>query len=128
MTDQQIKLPEKQEEIFSNPQKILICAPSNAAIDQILRLILNKGLLNEEGGKSFPSIVRVGPNFHSDLVAVSLEQMVATETQGDSNQANENQIRNNVNSLLEESNFLDFKTDQDHLWNLVCCRFELNYQ
>lgn len=73
MTDKMIKLPEKKEEIFANPKKILICAPSNAAIDQIVRLVINKGLFNEEGGKFSPSIVRVGPNFHKDLKAVSLE-------------------------------------------------------
>ena len=39
-TDQVKLVPEKVSQIGNRPQKILICAPSNCAIDQIMRLLV----------------------------------------------------------------------------------------
>ena len=49
------------------PDKILICAPSNAAIDEIVRKILEKGLYNKDGQRLDPYLVRIGPNFNEAL-------------------------------------------------------------
>ncbi|KAH8738688.1 SEN1 protein [Cryptosporidium ryanae] len=61
------------------PRKLLICAPSNAAIDAIVRkLIYNQntgegGILDSAGNYYSPTLVRAGPNFHPDLNEHSLE-------------------------------------------------------
>ena len=39
----------------------MVCAPSNAAIDEIILRILDNGLLNFEGNKVIPNLLRIGP-------------------------------------------------------------------
>ena len=56
-------------------QKILICAPSNAAVDEIV-LRLKKGVCNKEGNIFNPSIVRVG---RSDAVNASIKEFTLEE-------------------------------------------------
>lgn len=34
------------------PNKILVCGPSNASVDEIIRKILDEGLLDENGQRS----------------------------------------------------------------------------
>ena len=41
-------------------QKILVCAPSNAAVDHITKRLVKEGLISEEGKNIFPKILRVG--------------------------------------------------------------------
>jgi senataxin len=41
-------------------KKILICAPSNAAIDEIIVRILKGGIINENGGSERVEILRLG--------------------------------------------------------------------
>ena len=94
-----IALPRYEPNYYVKPQKILICAPSNAAIDQIIRLVLEKGILNNEGLKSQPSLVRIGPNYHESLKEVSLEHLVATEMGTDPNKVFA-EVRNMVNGLI----------------------------
>lgn len=56
-------------------QKILICAPSNAAVDEIV-LRLKSGIFNRDGGKFQPSIVRVG---RSDAVNAAIRDLTLEE-------------------------------------------------
>ena len=58
----------------------MICAPSNAAIDEIVKKIIEKGLLNEKGEKVSPFLVRVGPNFNETLEEYSFDNIIARET------------------------------------------------
>lgn len=37
-------LPEMKEEVSTKPAKILICTPSNNAIDEIIRKMIEKGI------------------------------------------------------------------------------------
>ena len=39
----------------------MVCAPSNAAIDEIISRILKEGIFNENGEMIHPNIIRVGP-------------------------------------------------------------------
>lgn len=61
------------------PRKLLVCAPSNAAIDAIVRKLLRNptteegGILDSTGNYCSPTLVRAGPNFHPDLHDSSLE-------------------------------------------------------
>ena len=48
-TDKLIIVKKINKKEIKKPEKILICAPSNAAIDEIVRKILDKGLLDNLG-------------------------------------------------------------------------------
>lgn len=54
-------------------KRLMICAPSNAAIDEIGRRIM-KGILNLNGAKYFPRILRVGrvSAVHQDVLSICL--------------------------------------------------------
>ncbi|CAD8064008.1 unnamed protein product [Paramecium sonneborni] len=62
-------------------KKILICAPSNAAIDEIiLRILQKEGLFDSKGNPRQANIIRIGlldeENIHSDIIKkVSLEDL-----------------------------------------------------
>lgn len=79
MTDHHVAVPKFKDNVHFKPDRILICAPSNAAIDQIIRMVLLKGILDNEGHPTFPSLVRIGPNYHESLKDVSLEYMANNE-------------------------------------------------
>ncbi|PHJ25439.1 rna-directed rna polymerase [Cystoisospora suis] len=60
------------------PNRVLVCAPSNAAIDEILKRLVTPpskggGIFDSQGRRYKPSVVRVGPNVHPDLARYSLE-------------------------------------------------------
>ncbi|OII71969.1 hypothetical protein cand_031480 [Cryptosporidium andersoni] len=63
----------------TGPRRILVCAPSNAAIDAIVRRLVadpireQGGILDANGVRYNPTIVRAGPNYHPDLLEYSLE-------------------------------------------------------
>lgn len=42
------------------PFRILVCAPSNAAVDEVLKRLLEKGLLMPDGNRACPRAVRIG--------------------------------------------------------------------
>ncbi|SOV14688.1 DNA2/NAM7 helicase, putative [Plasmodium gaboni] len=56
-------------------KKILVCAPSNAAIDEILRRLISNdlGILDENGNFFNPIVTRIGGNVSTDLLEFSLE-------------------------------------------------------
>ncbi|KAK2194557.1 bifunctional DNA2-NAM7 helicase-like [Babesia duncani] len=61
-------------------RRILICAPSNAAIDEIVKRLVRPdtgGIFDAEGQRYNPIVTRVGPNIHEDLIEFSLETKVA---------------------------------------------------
>ncbi|CDJ66282.1 tRNA-splicing endonuclease positive effector protein, putative [Eimeria necatrix] len=58
--------------------RILVCAPSNAAIDEIVKRLTadpesGGGIFDGNGQRFSPSVVRVGPNVHPDLLPHSLQ-------------------------------------------------------
>ncbi|KAI8466872.1 MAG: AAA domain-containing protein [Monoraphidium minutum] len=56
---------------------VLVCAPSNSALDEIVLRVMRAGLMDGGGGPFQPPIVRVGVNAHHSVAAVSLEALVA---------------------------------------------------
>ena len=66
-------LQKPKEDEFSPPEKILVCAPSNVAIDEIVRKIMTVGLIDAEGNKFMPKFVRIGPNYHPSLKEFALD-------------------------------------------------------
>ncbi|CAG9466793.1 unnamed protein product [Pedinophyceae sp. YPF-701] len=57
--------------------RVLVCAPSNSALDEIVLRIMSKGLLGADGELYHPSIVRVGVNVHHAAVPVHVDTLVA---------------------------------------------------
>ena len=60
------------------PKHVLVCAPSNAAIDEIVARILRlsgPGMLNARGESFVPLVVRVGPNIKESLLEVALDTL-----------------------------------------------------
>lgn len=60
---------------YSITIKVLVCAPSNAAIDEILRRLTTDGVFGADGKTYIPMVVRLGPGVHHDLQKYSLEKM-----------------------------------------------------
>jgi len=57
--------------------KILVCAPSNSALDEIVLRILQSGLVNGAGETYSPKVVRVGLSVHHSVSEVSMETLLA---------------------------------------------------
>ena len=67
-------LKKKPSELNFIPEKILICAPSNAAIDEIAMRATQGFVLNLKFDCRWPmKITRLGPNYHHVLDHISLE-------------------------------------------------------
>ncbi|CCF72734.1 AAA domain [Babesia microti strain RI] len=64
---------------YADPfKRVLICAPSNAAVDEIVKRLtksveLDGGIFGADGKRFQPVVTRVGPNIHPDLLEYSLE-------------------------------------------------------
>jgi len=61
---------------ISPPSKILICAPSNVAIDEIVRKLIKNGLYDSNGKKISPKFIRIGPNYNQNIKEYSLDYMI----------------------------------------------------
>ena len=61
------------EDDISPPEKILVCAPSNVAIDEIVRKMMSNGLLDSEGNTYMVKFVRIGPNYHPSVREYALD-------------------------------------------------------
>jgi len=90
-----ILLPPIKDETSIKPEKILICAPSNAAIDEIIRKISEKGLMDASGNAYIPSLVRIGPNYHPSLRMFALEYLIEKEKEANPGKQTEN-IQNEI--------------------------------
>ena len=56
--------------------KVLVCAPSNSALDEITLRIMQSGLLGPTGEAYSPTLVRVGVNAHRSVERVSMDALV----------------------------------------------------
>lgn len=56
--------------------RLLVCAPSNAAVDNIILKIMEDGFVDGKGQKYFPSMIRVGVGQGVAVRAVALETKV----------------------------------------------------
>lgn len=61
------------EDDISPPEKILVCAPSNVAIDEIVRKMMSNGLRDSEGNTYMVKFVRIGPNYHPTVREYALD-------------------------------------------------------
>ncbi|KAL8427938.1 hypothetical protein Efla_003452 [Eimeria flavescens] len=75
-TDPPVRLTRDRHEL--QPVRVLVCAPSNAAIDEIVKRLTadpetGGGIFDGNGQRFSPAVVRVGPNVHPDLLQHSLQ-------------------------------------------------------
>lgn len=61
--------------------RVLVCAPSNAALDEIVLRVLRHGLRDGQGKKVVPNIVRAGvaARMHSSIKTVTLEALISQQ-------------------------------------------------
>jgi senataxin len=58
-----------------NPH-VLVCAPSNSALDEIVLRLLQDGVLDSSGATYTPSLVRVGVHPHASVREVTMDALV----------------------------------------------------
>ncbi|KAK9478537.1 SEN1 N terminal-domain-containing protein, partial [Lipomyces japonicus] len=93
------------------PKRVLVCAPSNAAVDELV-LRLKGGILNSSGEEFVPKIVRMG---RSDIINpavrdLTLEELVDREVtkfqeeaqRRQSSQVDRGALREQLNKVLDE--------------------------
>ncbi|CAJ2673175.1 unnamed protein product [Trifolium pratense] len=57
--------------------RVLVCAPSNSALDEIVLRVLSGGGIHDENNRSYtPNIVRIGLKAHHSIKAVSLDELL----------------------------------------------------
>lgn len=53
----------------------MVCGPSNASVDEIVKKVLDEGLIDRNGNIYHPAIVRIGENYDSSVEHVSLDRL-----------------------------------------------------
>ncbi|CAD7957363.1 unnamed protein product [Amoebophrya sp. A120] len=83
-------MTEEERPSFS---KVLVCAPSNAAIDEIVRRLTTEGIFGRDGKTYKPNVIRLGPGVHDSLQQFSLEHQATlrAKAQGVHQGAQQNQ-------------------------------------
>ncbi|KAH9626455.1 hypothetical protein KSS87_004956 [Heliosperma pusillum] len=69
----------KPEVVSSNRKyrvRVLVCAPSNSALDEIVLRVLNTGVRDENDRAYHPKIVRIGLKAHHSVQSVSMDYLV----------------------------------------------------
>ncbi|KAJ8421765.1 hypothetical protein Cgig2_018958 [Carnegiea gigantea] len=62
--------------------RVLVCAPSNSAPDEIVLRVLNTGVRDENDRAYNPKIVRIGLKAHHSVRAVSMDYLVEQKLAG----------------------------------------------
>uniref|UniRef100_A0A803LMN9 Helicase MAGATAMA 3 n=1 Tax=Chenopodium quinoa TaxID=63459 RepID=A0A803LMN9_CHEQI len=62
--------------------RVLVCAPSNSALDEIVLRVLNTGVRDENDRAYNPKIVRIGLKAHHSVQAVSMDYLVEQKLAG----------------------------------------------
>ncbi|KAF3504992.1 hypothetical protein F2Q69_00045549 [Brassica cretica] len=69
--------PEVVDSNRKHRKRVLVCAPSNSALDEIVLRLLTTGLRDENAQTYTPKIVRIGVRAHHSVMSVSLDHLVA---------------------------------------------------
>eukprot|EP01034_Spumella_vulgaris_P022183 gene22183-28293_t len=90
---------------------ILVVAPSNIAVDNIIERIMSDGFLDGNGGKYSPHMLRVGGGKTPRVQSVSLEDTVRAEeavlfTKGNERQIQMEQLSTYVTQVIKDVYFL----------------------
>ncbi|PIN13525.1 tRNA-splicing endonuclease positive effector (SEN1) [Handroanthus impetiginosus] len=91
---------EMKPEVVNSSRKyrvrVLVCAPSNSALDEIVLRILNTGIRDENDHAYNPKIVRIGLKPHHSVQAVSMDYLVEQKLAGMDSQAGDKQKQGGV--------------------------------
>lgn len=71
--------------------RVLVCAPSNSALDEIVLRLLNTGIRDENDHAYNPKIVRIGLKPHHSVQAVSMDYLVEQKLAGMDSQTGDKQ-------------------------------------
>ncbi|KAL7120163.1 hypothetical protein ACP275_02G106600 [Erythranthe tilingii] len=71
--------------------RVLVCAPSNSALDEIVLRLLHTGIRDENDHAYNPKIVRIGLKAHHSVQAVSMDYLVAQKLASVDSQAADKQ-------------------------------------
>ncbi|VAI43122.1 unnamed protein product [Triticum turgidum subsp. durum] len=75
----------KPEVVSSNRKyraHVLVCAPSNSALDEIVLRVLQTGIRDENNNTYNPKIVRIGLKAHHSVKAVSMDYLIQQKQSG----------------------------------------------
>ncbi|WVZ85631.1 hypothetical protein U9M48_032532 [Paspalum notatum var. saurae] len=77
---------ELKPEVVSSNRKyrahVLVCAPSNSALDEIVLRVLKTGIRDENNNTYNPKIVRIGVKAHHSVKAVSMDYLIQQKLSG----------------------------------------------
>ncbi|XP_062185215.1 probable helicase MAGATAMA 3 [Phragmites australis] len=77
---------ELKPEVVSTNRKyrahVLVCAPSNSALDEIVLRVLQTGIRDENNNTYNPKIVRIGLKAHHSVKAVSMDYLIQQKLSG----------------------------------------------
>ncbi|KAH6772481.1 P-loop containing nucleoside triphosphate hydrolases superfamily protein [Perilla frutescens var. hirtella] len=86
---------EMKPEVVNSSRKyrvrVLVCAPSNSALDEIVLRILNTGIRDENDHAYNPKVVRVGVKPHHSIMAVTMDYLVEQKLAGMDTQVGDKQ-------------------------------------
>eukprot|EP00927_Polykrikos_kofoidii_P039633 TRINITY_DN33980_c0_g1_i1.p1 TRINITY_DN33980_c0_g1~~TRINITY_DN33980_c0_g1_i1.p1 ORF type:complete len:934 (-),score=212.75 TRINITY_DN33980_c0_g1_i1:82-2883(-) len=85
------------------PRKVLVCAPSNAAIDEVLRRTVHDGIYDQDGLSKKPAIIRCGPNVHPSLEEYSLEAQAKRRVSARTERHDANQLEAEKEKLIRDA-------------------------
>lgn len=75
----------KPEVVSSNRKyraRVLVCAPSNSALDEIVLRVLKTGIRDENNSTYNPKVVRIGVKAHHSVKAVSMDHLIQQKLSG----------------------------------------------
>jgi len=87
----------------SIPRKVLVTAPSNAAVDEIIRRLVRDGIIGPDGERKVPNLVRCGPNVHEQLADYSLNKMALSRCKVSSGQADQAKLEKAKTEVLDDA-------------------------
>ncbi|KAF5207589.1 P-loop containing nucleoside triphosphate hydrolases superfamily protein [Thalictrum thalictroides] len=108
----------KPEVIKSNRKyrvRVLVCAPSNSALDEIVLRVLTRGIQDEKGSYN-PKIVRIGLKPHHSVQAVAMDYLVEQKlsainnTTADAKKRGATGDRDSIRALVLEEAAIVFST------------------
>lgn len=93
------------------PRKVLVCAPSNAAVDEILRRLVadprkGGGIFDGNGQRYNPQVLRMGPGCHAELKKHSIQERVKGRLEAFANSAGTHTEESIKTALLEEASIV----------------------
>lgn len=90
----------------ARPRKVLVCTPSNAAVDEVLRRVGSDGIMDASGKTIKRCAIRLGPNFAQDVSLHGLENMVKRRLAAKCDMPDLNRQEMEKEKLLREAEIL----------------------